>query len=228
MAEIIQLGHPVIDVELRRSARARRLSLRISNLDGKVSLTLPARARIAEAERFLHAQEAWLRGHLSARPEPLYVRPGLELPVEGQMRCIVEAAGRTVRLTDSELLVPLGTEKVGVRAGVFLKTLARDRLADASTRYAGQLGRSFGRITLRDTRSRWGSCSSEGNLMYSWRLILAPPEVLDYVAAHEVAHLAEMNHSQRYWEGLERLLPGYREPRAWLRRHGTSLHQYRF
>ncbi|MFY0692378.1 MAG: M48 family metallopeptidase [Paracoccaceae bacterium] len=228
MAEIIRLGHPAIDVELRRSARARRLSLRISNVDGRVSLTLPARARMSEAERFLDAQEAWLRDHLAQRPDPVVVRPGLDLPVEGQMRRIVEASGRTVRLTDEQLLVPVGTDKAGVRAGAFLKTLARDRLAEASTRYAAKLGRNFGRITLRDTRSRWGSCSSDGNLMYSWRLILAPPDVLDYVAAHEVAHLAEMNHSKRYWDGLEGLLPTYKAPRAWLRQNGLSLHRYKF
>jgi hypothetical protein len=90
------------------------------------------------------------------------------------------------------------------------------------------LGRPYTRITLRDTRSRWGSCASSGALSYSWRLIMAPPEVLDYVAAHEVAHLAEMNHSAAYWAGVARLLPGYEAPRQWLRAHGAGLHRYRF
>jgi predicted metal-dependent hydrolase len=90
------------------------------------------------------------------------------------------------------------------------------------------LGRRFSRLSLRDTRSRWGSCSSRGGLSYSWRLILAPPDVLDYVAAHEVAHLAEMNHSPAFWALVARLCPGYQAPRGWLRREGAGLHRYRF
>ncbi|MGR3434759.1 MAG: M48 family metallopeptidase, partial [Shimia sp.] len=81
---------------------------------------------------------------------------------------------------------------------------------------------------LRDTRSRWGSCSAAGGLNYSWRLVMAPPEVLDYVAAHEVAHLAQMNHSPRFWAEVAGLMPGYEAPRGWLRRHGADLHRYRF
>src|SRR5690606_4279045 len=110
----------------------------------------------------------------------------------------------------------------------FLKTVARDRLATASDRYAVALGRPYGRLTLRDTRSRWGSCSAAGDLMYSWRLVMAPAEVLDYVAAHEVAHLAEMNHSPAFWDVVARLCPDYRRHRTWLRANGGALHRVRF
>jgi predicted metal-dependent hydrolase len=90
------------------------------------------------------------------------------------------------------------------------------------------LGLPFGRVTLRDTRSRWGSCTSAGDLMFSWRLIMAPSAVLDYVVAHEVAHLAEMNHSDRFWAQVERLFPDHAAPRAWLRRNGAGLHAWDF
>ena len=116
----------------------------------------------------------------------------------------------------------------GLRAGAFLKHLARDRLTAASDRYATQIGCRYTRVTLRDTRSRWGSCTADGGLMYSWRLIMAPPEVLDYVAAHEVAHLAEMNHSPAFWAVVARLMPGYAARRRWLKQHGQSLHAHRF
>jgi predicted metal-dependent hydrolase len=106
--------------------------------------------------------------------------------------------------------------------------MARDRLVAASEHYADLLGRPFGKVSLRDTRSRWGSCTSEGNLMYSWRLILAPVDVLNYVAAHEVSHLAEMNHSQAFWSEVERLMPGYAAPRKWLKQHGAELHRFQF
>ena len=105
---------------------------------------------------------------------------------------------------------------------------ARDRLVAASDGYAAALGRPYARITLRDTRSRWGSCTSDGGLMYSWRLILAPPEILDYVAAHEVAHLKEMNHSSAFWAVATQLYGPSDEARHWLRNAGSELHRYRF
>jgi predicted metal-dependent hydrolase len=110
----------------------------------------------------------------------------------------------------------------------FLRALARDRLAAASDRHAARLGRGFGRLTLRDTRSRWGSCSSAGDLMFSWRLVMAPPEVLDYVAAHEVAHLAHMHHGPAFWAEVRRLYGDHRAARGWLRREGAALHRFRF
>ena len=109
-----------------------------------------------------------------------------------------------------------------------LKLRARDVLAEASDRYAVMVGQSYSRLSIRDTRSRWGSCSSEGVLMYSWRLIMAPPEVLDYVAAHEVAHLVEMNHSAAFWAMVERICPDYDVHRAWLRKNGDVLHRVNF
>lgn len=228
MAETIQLGQPPIDVTLKHSTRARRLSLRVSGVDGRVSLTLPRRASMREAQAFLRAKEDWIRGHLDRQPDATSVAPGAVIPIEGHPRLIAETHTKSVRLMQDHLLIPKGSDKAGVRVRAFLKTLARDRLAEASARYATQLGRPFVKITLRDTRSRWGSCTSEGNLMYSWRLILAPAQVLDYVAAHEVAHLAEMNHSAAFWTEVGKLMPDYQHPRKWLRDEGGSLHRYQF
>ena len=154
--------------------------------------------------------------------------PGATVPVDGQMREIVETATRVVKLHPHWIEVPSGAEQTAVRLRAFLKTYARDRLAGASETYAAQLCRPFGKITLRDTRSRWGSCTSEGNLMYSWRLVMAPAEVLDYVAAHEVAHLVEMNHSAAFWAKVSQLMPDYQKHRAWLRTHGGGLHRFQF
>ncbi len=117
---------------------------------------------------------------------------------------------------------------LGVRAAAFLREAARQRCLAATEVHAARLGQPFGRITLRDTRGRWGSCTAAGDLMFSWRLILAPDAVLDYVAAHEVAHLAEMNHSPRFWAAVARLCPDYAAQRDWLRQHGASLMAYDF
>ena len=219
-------GNPPIEIELRHSARARRMSLRVSQLDGRVTLTVPRFVSDRKAMGFAREREVWLRGHLDgvARARPVVL--GGTVPFEGREVPVVAGSGRGVRLRDSVFKVP--PEQAGPRLEAFLKAMARDRLAAASDSYAAQLGRTYSQITLRDTRSRWGSCSSKGDLMFSWRLIMAPPEVLDYVAAHEVAHLEEMNHSSAFWAVVARLFPDHRRCRDWLAENGAALHRVRF
>jgi len=226
MADHFLPGSPAVPLTLRRSARARRISLRISQLDGRVTLTLPRGVPDAEALGFARSKEAWIRGHLDARPGDVAVGPGAVLPVEGRPRRVVAGPGRGVRLSAETIAVP--EANAARRLQTWLRGLARDRLAGAADSYAAALGRGYTRLTLRDTRSRWGSCSSRGALMFSWRLVLAPPEVLRYVAAHEVAHLAEMNHSAEFWAVVEDLHGPYDAPRRWLREQGAGLHRFRF
>ncbi|MBD1202913.1 MAG: M48 family metallopeptidase [Rhodobacteraceae bacterium] len=221
-------GSPPVEIVLKRSARARRFSLRVSRLDGRVTLSLPARAREAEAMAFARAQEGWLRETLAGMPTREGVGIGSVIPVEGRLLRLVPGAGRGVRVEGEALLIPGDPAQAGVRAGAFLKAMARDRLVAASDRHAAAIGRQVTRVTLRDTRSRWGSCAADGALMYSWRLVMAPPAVLDYVAAHEVAHLLEMNHSARFWAVVERLYPGWQAQRKWLHAEGQALHGFRF
>ncbi|KAA9010465.1 M48 family metallopeptidase [Histidinibacterium aquaticum] len=228
MGDTLRLGNPPISIALRRSARARRLSLRVSQLDGRVTLTLPRGVTQREGERFAREKETWLRGHLGrmGAPEPLEI--GGTVPFEGRAHTLEAASVRAPRAEGERLLVPGDPDQLGRRVSAFFKLAARERLAEASDRHAAALGRRYGRITLRDTRSRWGSCSSEGNLMYSWRLIMAPREVLDYVALHEVAHLAEMNHGPRFWALVESRCPGWKAHRNWLRDNGPALHRVSF
>jgi predicted metal-dependent hydrolase len=215
---------------MKRSARARRFSLRVSRLDGKVTLSMPLRAREGDALAFLQGHEGWLRETLEAMPDSA-LRPvglGSVLPVEGRELVLAPGIGRGIQLEGDRLLIPGNPDTAGARLAAWMKVLARDRLARASTHYAGLVGRSYTSLALRDTRSRWGSCSPDGRLMYSWRLIMAPPSVLDYVAAHEVAHLVELNHSPAYWNVVSRIYPGWKVQRAWLHEHGQTLHRLRF
>ena len=193
-----------------------------------MTLTLPRHAPANKALAFAQEKADWIRARLAERPEEVAAVIGARLPVDGMD--LVVARGRR-----SRLLPGLGRIEVSERAGDVgaavagvLKAHARDRLAAASDDFARDLGKTYTKLTLRDTRSRWGSCSTQGALMFSWRLILAPPDVLDYVAAHEVAHLAEMNHGPRFWATVERLWPHYRTHRKWLRENGESLHRFRF
>jgi predicted metal-dependent hydrolase len=223
-------GSPPVEVHLKRSARARRFSLRVSRLDGKVTLSMPLRAREGEALAFLKGHEGWLRDTLRSMPDSARQPVGLGsvLPVEGRELTLEAGTGRGIRAEGDRLLIPGDPATAGPRVAAWLKVLARDRLARASTHYAGLVGRAYTTLALRDTRSRWGSCSPDGRLMYSWRLIMAPPSVLDYVAAHEVAHLVELNHSAAYWAIVDRIYPGWEVQRKWLHQHGQSLHRLRF
>lgn len=220
-------GNPPIEVSLRRSARAKRLSLRVSRLDGRVTLTLPETAPTREGITFLESREIWLRAHLDQLAPVQTVAIGEQIMLRGGLVPIIQGAGRRVLIRDNCIEVP-GPQDVGLKIRAQLRQMARDALAEASDRYAAQLGRTYERLSIRDTRSRWGSCSSRGVLMYSWRLIMAPPSVLDYVAAHEVAHLVEMNHSAQFWAVVAGICPGYESGRHWLRTHGDKLHRVAF
>ena len=221
-------GNPPVSLTLRRSARARRLSLRVSGIDGSVTLTVPRGVSEREALGFARDKGDWLRRTLQRQDPATEVGLGTLLPVEGVARRLVPGTGRAVTLAPDTLHVPGAPETAPARVQAWLRQLARSRLVAASEGHAESLGLRFSRITLRDTRSRWGSCTADGALMYSWRLIMAPPEVLDYVAAHEVAHLAEMNHSPAFWAVVHRLYGDHRAARGWLRAHGNALHRYRF
>ncbi|UOA33385.1 hypothetical protein DSM110093_03211 [Sulfitobacter sp. DSM 110093] len=233
MKDPVLPGNPPIPLILRRSARARRISLRISQLDGRVTLTMPKRLAEREALAFAETKQGWIRQHLAARGEDVIVGSGAEVPVGGKVLMVRSGQGRDlhgrgVRIGPEEIFVPGPEDSIGKRLAAHLREVARDRLAVACDDYAALLGKSYNRITLRDTRSRWGSCTSDGGLMFSWRLIMTPPEVLDYVAAHEVAHLAQMNHSPAFWAEVTRIYGDYQAPRQWLRDHGGALHRYRF
>lgn len=220
-------GEPPLTIHWRRSARARRLSLRVSGLDGKVTLTLPQRVAMRHGQAFLEERAAWLRRSLAAIPPPCPVSYGSQLPVEGMMRQVTAHAGRQIALAGECLLVPESRDP-GRRIAGWLKLRARARIAAGIEQFAPLLGSEPRRLSLRDPRSRWGSCTAAGDLMFSWRLILAPPVVLDYVVAHEMAHLRQMNHSPAFWSEVARLMPDYTAPRDWLRSNGAGLHRYRF
>ena len=226
MGEQRILSDETTAVTVRRTARARRLSLRVSRLDGRVTLTLPHHTPLSEALSFAEERLDWIQSARSGLDAEIAVGPGVALPIEGREVTVAEGTGRRVLREGPKLMVR--GPHVGRTVKTYLKALARDRLAQASDTYAAAMGARYNRLTLRDTRSRWGSCTSDGNLMYSWRLIMAPPDVLDYVAAHEAAHLIHMDHSGDFWGLVAAHCPDWRRQRDWLRSQGPGLHRYRF
>lgn len=223
----------VIRIELRRSPQARRMLLRIDLVRGVPVLTMPARTRLATAERFATAHLGWLRARLARLPAGVPLVCGALVPLRGVEHRIVQGPPRgapvTVRAVGDgtpELVVCGAAEGIARRIETFLRAEARRDLQRACAHYAARHGVTIGRITVKDTRSRWGSCSARGDLAFSWRLVMAPPPVLDYLAAHEVTHRHEMNHSARYWRLLRSVCPQTDESEAWLKRHGAGLHRY--
>ncbi|MGY6632331.1 MAG: M48 family metallopeptidase [Alkalilacustris sp.] len=220
-------GDPPLMLRLRADPRARRFSLRVAHGDGRITLTFPPHAGREAALAFAREREAWLRTTLAGLPRAVVVTPGIRLPVLGNPLELVGTSHRTVRQDGERLLVPTGLNCGPAVAG-YLRSLARTHLQASCRTHAALIQRDPTAIVLRDTRSRWGSCTAAGRLMFSWRLALAPVPVLDYVAAHEMAHLREMNHGPEFWRLVGRLCPGWRTHRLWLRRHGATLHRWRF
>lgn len=227
MAETVSIGNPPIEIELRRNARAKRMTLRVSSVDGAARLTLPLRSSLRSVERFLQDQEDWLRGHMGKTPARVAIKEGLTLALEGESFVLASHSGARVILAPGKVFLPAG-RPAGKALEGFIKLRARNVITKLVAADSASLGKPFGKISLRDPRSRWGSCNSEGNLMFSWRLMLAPPQVLRYVVAHEVAHLKQMNHSAAFWAEVAGLMPGYAAPRGWLKANGGQLHRFDF
>jgi len=221
----------VYSVALRRRPNTRRYTLRIQASDRTVVLTMPPRGSVREAKAFAERNGGWIAARLKRLPEAVPLAEGSEVPLRGVPHRIVHRGTRGTVWTEAGDGMPLLCV-AGERAHLarrlrdFLKREAKRDLEAASRHYAAALGVGVKRVSIRDQSSRWGSCTAAGVLSYSWRLILAPPYVLDYLAAHEVAHLVEMNHSRRFWRVVAGICPDWQRAKGWLAAHGNALHRY--
>lgn len=230
----ITVGDRKAPLEVRRHPKARRMTLRVNRARGAVVVTLPPRCDLSQADRFISRHLDWLKERLESLPGHIPFSEGAVVPLRGELHVLVfsntaesglvrlEAAGETLpRIVVSNVrgLAPRRLER-------WLMAEARNDIAARVDFHARRLGVKPASLVIRDPISRWGSCSSNGALSFSWRLILAPAEVLDYVAAHEVGHMREMNHGPRFWSIVEDLVPDYRSSKGWLSERGLDLHRY--
>jgi predicted metal-dependent hydrolase len=220
-------------VRVRRHRQARRYTLRIQAATREVILTIPPRGTLAEARDFAQKHGGWIAARLGRLPQASPFAPGATVPLRGVPHRITHRPDQrgavwTETGADGEplLCVTGDSPHIDRRVGDFLRREARRDLDTACRHFAAELGVTLKRVAVRDQSSRWGSCSTTGVLSFSWRLIMAPGAVLDYLAAHEVAHLVEMNHSARFWRLVQRLCPGHQSAKVWLDVHGTDLHRY--
>ena len=219
----------VVSVDLRRHPRARNYTLRISGPARAPVLTMPKRGSLGEARRFLDRHAGWLRRQIDRLPQASPIAAGGAVPLRGTPHDVRHTRGRgtvTVETNGRGPTLVVSGEAAHFRRRLvdFLRREARRDVEEAVLRHADALGVTVKAICVRDQTSRWGSCSATGHLSFSWRLVMAPPFVLNYVAAHEVAHLRELNHSRRFWRLVESLCPDMSAARAWLRVHGAGLH----
>lgn len=212
-------------VEVRRTAKAKRMTLRIPPGHANPIVTIPIRARLANAEEFVRSHERWLAARLAERCPGRPFADGATIPLRGEPHRIVWVGGpRTVTVADGELRVGGPREHLARRLADHLRRAARADLEAAVAEFTAKVGRRPAALRIKDTRAQWGSCTPAGVLSFSWRLVLAPPHVLRYVAAHEVAHLVELNHSRAFWRLNAALDPNHLAARDWLKRNGRALH----
>jgi predicted metal-dependent hydrolase len=226
---VAEVGGREVPVAVKRNPRARRLILRVDNAAGAPVLTLPSRTSFAQAEVFLRKHIGWLEGRLAQQTARMPFSDGNVFPLRGAPCRIAHCGGRglvTLSEADGEavLSVPGQAPYVARRVTEWLKGEARRDFSAAVALYAKALRCEIKGIRIGDPKSRWGSCSAEGVLTFSWRLVLAPPHVLAYLAAHEAAHLCQMNHGPKFWALVQYLMPQYREAQRWLKKNGPELH----
>jgi predicted metal-dependent hydrolase len=227
-------------VEVRRHHAARRMTLRVSRTQRSVIVTLPMSCDLAQAGTFLTSNLDWVRERLGNLPDEVPFTDGCVMPLRGVPHIVKFVGCQNVRNLDAAGVVVIAKDSAGRptlkvagqlehaprRLRDWLVQQARRDLDTQVTHHAKQLKLRPTRLTVRDQTSRWGSCSSTGALSFSWRLILAPPFILDYVAAHEVAHLSEMNHGPKFWALCRKTMPRTDEAKAWLQVYGVDLHRY--
>jgi predicted metal-dependent hydrolase len=219
-----------ISRSFRRNSQARRLIIRPARGSGSFIVTLPPRASRREALEFANRCRVWIAARLRTSPQTVPLAAGSNILFHGREHAIVHRPGIRGSVWhdahESTINVAGEAQHLPRRLRDWLKQQAKRDLGIASLAYAEAMEVKIRRITVRDQSSRWGSCSAEGHLSYSWRLVLAPEFVLDYVAAHEVAHLRHMDHSPRYWRLVLAHCQRAREAQQWLKRNGALLHRY--
>ena len=214
-------------VRFEVNSKARRLILRLDERRREAVAVAPSSRQIKDAAAFAAERVEWISTRLQHLPEIVRFEEAEIISFRGEAcQLTANSDTRLPRMWPGEPLLlsaPGDPETLPLRVTRYLKKQAKADLTRAVNRHAETLGVDYKSISVKDTRSRWGSCTSDGQLSFSWRLVMAPPKVLDYVAAHECAHILEMNHSPRFWAHVTRCVPDWKRHRAWLRTHGAGL-----
>lgn len=223
----LQSNDNVIRYRVRRHPRARRISIKVSNHRG-VELVLPMRASLKKAIGFMHEKCDWVSAQLMRLPDKRQFTPDAPIVLLGRSYSLNYQPDLSCmpRMNENRIEIGGAEDLVHENVKLYLKRLAKEQFTPVVHRMALALDKKVSAVSVRELKSRWGSCSTDGRISLCWRLMLAPQEVAEYVIAHEVAHLKVMDHSKRFWQTLESIYPDYRAQRLWLKRHGQILQTY--
>ncbi|MDG1287345.1 MAG: SprT family zinc-dependent metalloprotease [Rickettsiales bacterium] len=224
--EFLNIKGQQVPLKLKRNARAKRIVLRLSRDGSAVQLTLPRRVSEKKAIAFAQTQTEWIAKQLAKKPTPIAFEPGMELSVLGEDLIFEHHDSRLTKREGDTIYIGGDVEFFSRRVKDYIKKQTRDEFSEMALDLADDLGMHLAAVRLRDTTSRWGSCSQDGTINLSWRLALAPSRVARYVIAHEVAHLEHFDHSPAFWAAVEKLHPNWENERDWLRKNGATLHAY--
>jgi len=226
--QILELDEKRIPLVYRQDHRARAIILRFDRELGHLVVVLPKRTTPEAGRRFALKNRDWIVENAARLPRPVPFAAGRVIPFLGQPHRIRHwpTARGVVWLADGEIHVAGHAEHVARRVQDWLKLEARREIVRRAHEKAALIGKTIKRISLKDPRTRWGSCSPSGALSFTWRLIFAPPHVIDYVVAHEVAHMRELNHGPRFWKLVGELTRHEKSARHWLQTEGLHLHRY--
>jgi predicted metal-dependent hydrolase len=224
--ELLKIDGRAVELNVRLNPRARRLIVKVHPTTGEVMVIAPSKRALDRAVEFARGESDWIAKQLAHVPSRVVLAPGAHIPFRGADHLILRCESGPVSVEPGIIRIGGHAEHAPRRLLDFLKKQAKRELEQKSFEYGAKLGIKPKRITVRDTASRWGSCSSTRSLSFSWRLILAPTFVLDYVVAHEVAHMKEMNHGEGFWRIVKSLIGNVTPAQAWLRQHGSALHRY--
>ena len=218
-------------IKIRHSSRARRVALRLDPIERVFTLVVPKGMSMRRAQAFAEGQESWMQEKLAELAPKITFEDSVIVPIFGVRTQITIHHESTLKVTkcileDGILHVRTNKNDPSSRIIRFLKALVKDELTILSKDKAAQIGKEIARVSVGDSKTRWGSCSSSNSIAYSWRLVFAPPEALDYVVAHEVAHLQHLDHSKAFWSLCRELSGNYVEGKYWMDNHGAELMRY--
>ncbi len=222
----IEINGESLPLKLRRNANARRITLRLSRDGSVVQLTLPKRCTEKKAIAFANTQSEWIAKQLQSKPEAKPFVPNMSVQLLGEELLFKHHANRLTVCEGATVFIGGDEEFFARRVEDYIKKQAREAFSEMARELADELGETITGIALRDTASRWGSCSHKKRINLSWRLALAPLKVARYVIAHEVAHLVHFNHSAEFWQLVDELHPNWKNERDWLGANGAGLHAY--
>lgn len=217
-------------IRVKISPKAKRLALRLDSRARHVNLVIPARASLKKAYEFAELNQHWIIDKINGLPRPVPYANGTVFPIMGKDRTLRILRGTSkitrIDLTDTELIVITQLDDPSPRIGRFLKTLALKELGSLADTKAASLNKKLSKFVVRDMKSRWGSCSIDGRMTLSWRLIFAPMSSIDYVISHEAAHLLHANHGKSFWALCEKLSDDFATGHAWMQKNGAGLARF--